>query len=298
MHPYLKATLKTLLAIATLVGVKFFCDFQTKGFRPHLIVSNLPNDPRWEVPELTEEEQQQVDTLLDQKFTFLGTGGWCYAFLGEDQTTVLKFYKHSHLLPSTIFREGITFDKLLFKSAPWPQNAPYFQEFNFKSCMLLYKEAKERTGLLYVHINKTENKHKPVILIDNVGVQHPIDLDKTEFIVQRKAQLLIPHLQQLMHDKKPEEAKRCIDNLLQCLLTFYQKGIRDYDKSIRKNFGFIGEYAISLDISSFGPDPSLKDPEEYRKEIALKTHRVARWLRKHEPELYIHYEKSLKNLSQ
>ncbi len=295
MHRYLKTALKCLAGAAALVGIKFFCDFQTKGFRPYLILSNLPNDPRWEVPALSTEEQKNVDALLDQKFTFLGTGGWCYAFLGEDQTTVLKFYKHCHLLPSTIRRE-FSFEKLLLRAAPWPENAPYFQEFNFKSCMLMYREAKERTGLLYVHLNKTEGKHKSVTLIDNVGVKHAIDLDKTEFVVQKKAELLVPHLQKLMDQQKCDEAKRCIDNLIECLHTFYQKGIRDYDKSIRKNFGFIGEFAVSLDISSFGPDPSLKDPGLHRKEIALKTHRVARWLKKHHPALHSHYENRLSTI--
>ncbi|MES2122617.1 MAG: hypothetical protein V4492_07570, partial [Chlamydiota bacterium] len=126
MHRYLKTALKCLAGAAALVGIKFFCDFQTKGFRPYLILSNLPNDPRWEVPALSEDEQK----------------------------TVLKFYKHSHLLPSTIRRE-FSYEKLLLRAAPWPENAPYFQEFNFKSCVLMYQEAKERTGLLYVHLNKT-----------------------------------------------------------------------------------------------------------------------------------------------
>ncbi|MBS0605169.1 MAG: hypothetical protein JSS60_09080 [Verrucomicrobia bacterium] len=286
---------KVLAAAAVFAGLQQFCESQTKGFRPYLIVSNLPNDPRWDVPPLAEEEKKRIDALLDQPFTFLGSGGWCIAFLGEDKKTVLKFYRHSHLRPSTILRE-FSFEKLLMKCAPWPQGAPYFQEFNFKSCALLYKEAKERTGLLYVHLNKTEGMHKPVTLIDNIGVRHTIDLDKTEFLVQKKAELLMPHIHRLAKEKKIEEAKRCLDDMIECLLAIYKKGARDYDHSLRNNFGYTEDGAVTLDLSSFGPDESLMKPGEYRKEIVVKTRRLSRYLDKNHHDLYIYFEGRLSEL--
>ena len=213
------------LALAPLsVGLYSFCLKQTHGFRPYLILSNLPNETRWEVPPLHAEEQKNIDKLLDQSFTFLGSGGWCFAFLGQDQKTILKFYKHSHLLLPSILKK-FSFKKLLLQSDPWPQHDPYFQEFNFKSCTLLYTQAKERSGILYVHLNKTQGKHKPVTLIDNIGIPHIIDLDKTEFVVQKRAHLLFQHLEDLSKQKKLDEAKQCIDDFLSCLLTLCKKGI-------------------------------------------------------------------------
>lgn len=287
--------LKFFLFILCFLSIGFFCHSQTKGFRLYRILSNLPNDPRWETPPLTPKEKEDLNNRLNQKFTFLGCGGWCFAFLGEDGETVLKFYKHSQFLPWEILRH-FSLDKLFLKSAPWPKNTPYFQEFNFKSCMLLYTQAKERAGLLYVHLNKTKGQHTPVTLIDNVGVSHQIDLDQTEFVVQKRATLLMPHLENLMKENKSDEAKKCIDDLFDCFLEFYAKGIRDLDKSLRNNFGFVGSYAIALDISSFGNDESLKNPSIHLKELSLKTHRLERWLRKYHPSLYIHYQSRVKQL--
>jgi len=281
--------------ILVFAGLHLFCQKQTQGFRPYLILSNLPNDPRWEVPSLSLEEQKRIDQLLDQPFTFLGSGGWCFAFLGQDQKTVLKFYRHSHFLPSSIFKD-FACKKLLLQSDPWPQDRPYFQAFNFNSCTLLYSEAKERTGILYVHLNKTQGKHKPVTLIDNIGIAHVIDLDKTEFIVQKKANLLFPHLQELSEQKKMDEAKQCIDDFLGCLLTLCQRGIRDNDRSLRYNFGFTEDGAVTLDLSSFEFDETLKSPGQYRKEIMNKTQRLSRFLRKYHPELYVHSEKKLSEI--
>ncbi len=284
------------LILSTLfTGLYLFCLKQTHGFRPYLILSNLPNEPRWEAPPLTDEEQKNIDKLLGQSFTFLGSGGWCFAFLGEDQHTVLKFYKHSHLLLSSFFKK-FSFKKLFLQSDPWPQNVPYFQEFNFKSCMLLYTQAKERSGILYVHLNKTQGKHKPVTLIDNIGIHHTIDLDKTEFVVQKRADLLFPHLQYLSKQKKMDEAKQCIDDFLNCLLTLCKQGLRDYDHSLRNNFGFIDEKAVTLDLSSFDYDETVKNPSNYKKEIINKTQRLSRFLRKYHPELYSHSEKRLNEI--
>ncbi len=288
---------KVFVLSIVFTSIYFFCDTQTKGFRPYLILSNLPNDPRWEVPPLSPEEQRKIDTLLDQPFSFLGSGGWCYAFLGQDQKTVLKFYKHTHLCLSEILKD-FSFQKLLLKSPPLPKDSPYFQNFPFSSCMLLYHAAKKRTGLLYVHLNKTEGKHKTVTLTDNIGIQHTIDLDRTEFIVQKKAELLIPHIHHLAEENKMEDAKHSIDDMLDCLLTFYKKGIRDYDQGMRKNFGYTEDGAITLDLSSFGIDDSLTMPEKYRVEIALKTKRLDHYLKKYQPELYPYFQKRLDDITQ
>lgn len=280
------------LSCGVITGLYFFCESKTCGFRPYLILSNLPNDPRWDMPELTPEEQKNVETLLNQRFRFLGSGGWCFAFLGEDRKTVLKFYRHTHLGPLEIAK-NFSFQKLLLKSPTLPRDSSYFQEFTFNSCALMYREMKERTGLLYVHLNKTEGKHKPVTLIDNIGVQHVIDLDKTEFVLQKRADLLIPHIHALASQNKMSEAKACLEDILLCLRQIYQKGIKDHDTSLRNNFGFTDQGAIALDLSSFGQDLTLQNLDTYQSVIRIKTKRLSHYLKKYQPELYAHFEQKL-----
>ena len=277
------------------VGLHFFCEKQTEGFRPYMILSNLPNDPRWETPPLTGEEKKEIDRLLDQPFTYLGKGGWCFAFLGKDKKTILKFYRHTHFLPGALWNP-FSWKKLLLKSPRLPAGTPYFQEFNFKSCALLCKRAKERTGLLYTHLNKTEGVHKPVTLIDPLGIEHTIDLDETEFLVQKRAELLFPHLDKLAKKGKTPQAKHSIDDFLRLLLMLYKEGIRDYDHSLRNNFGFTDDGAIALDLSSFGPDETLKHPGEYKKEIIVKTQTLGRFLRKNHGDLHLYFEERLKEI--
>lgn len=291
----IKKILTVLAAAMVIFGLSYFCKTQTKGFRTYFILSNLPNEPRWEAPPLSQAEQSHIDSLLDQPFTYLGSGGWCYAFLGEDQKTVLKFFKHEHFFLSTILR-NFSFNKLLMQSSPWPKETPYFQEFNFKSCTLLYKEAKERTGLLYLHLNKTKGLHKPVRLIDNIGVRHTIDLDKTEFVVQKRAELLFDHINRLAKEQKIETAKHSLDDMIDCLLTLFKRGARDLDLSLHNNFGYTEDGAITLDLSSFELDESLKSPGNYRKELIVKTRWLSRFLNKNHPDLYTHFENRLSEI--
>ncbi len=284
---------KLALVAAIFMGLQKFCHKQTRGFRLHWILSNLPSDPQWEVPPLAEEEQKKVNALLDQPFTFLGVGGWTFAFLGQDKKTVLKFYRHTHFRPNQLFK-NFSFKKLLLQSDPLPENAYYFQNFNFQSCCNLYSLVKERTGILYVHINKTEGKHKPVTLYDNIGVRHIIDLDKTEFIVQKKAELVFPHLEKLAKEKKYDEVKHCIDEMFDCLLALGKMGLRDCDLSLKNNFGYTEDGAVTLDLSSFVIDEELKKPGQYRKEIMYKMYKFAHILRKHyPPELSEHCERRI-----
>ena len=281
----LKKIIKSLLLVALFTSLYFFCESKTQGFRLYQILSNLPNDPRFEVPY---QDVTEVNKKLDQSFTFLGSGGWCYAFLGEDQTTVLKFYKHTHLKLPTLIKE-CCWSKLLFKSPLWPKEKSYPQELNFNSCILLLTQAKERTGLLYVHLNKTQGLHNEVTLIDPIGVKHTIDLDTTEFVVQTKAELILPHLNALMQKGEIKTAKVCIDEIIACLHEFNKQGIRDLDLSFRNNFGYINNKAIALDLSSFVLDPT---PQEIR----TKTKRLEHFLKKYHPELHAYYQERIQQV--
>lgn len=287
----IKPLLLIFLFIASSLGLYLFCEAKTHGFRLYQILSNLPNDPRWEVPPLSELAQAEINKKLDQPFTFLGSGGWCYAFLGQDEHTVLKFYKHTHLELKACIKE-FSWKKFLLKSPRLPEGSSYFQELNFNSCILLYKQAKERTGLLYVHLNKTQGLHNPVTLIDPIGVKHTLDLDRTEFVLQTKAELILPHLNTLMEKGEVDSAKTCIKEIITCLAEFHQKGIRDLDRSFRNNFGYIEEKAVALDLSSFVLDPSSHASQDIRD----KTHRLERYLRKYHPVLHLYYQDCINQL--
>ncbi|HUD02052.1 MAG TPA: hypothetical protein VMR37_06970, partial [Rhabdochlamydiaceae bacterium] len=60
-----KRIITLTLLILSLVGVSYFCQAQTKGFRLQEILSDIPNNPAWEVAPLSAEHQKQVHQKLD-----------------------------------------------------------------------------------------------------------------------------------------------------------------------------------------------------------------------------------------
>ena len=285
--------LKLIGVVGIITAFYFFAEFQTQGFRYYHLISNLPHDPRWEMPSLEPDQLGEINQRLDQPFTFLGSGGWCYAFLGQDQKTVIKFFKHSHLYPKNILKD-FSFQKLLMKSPE--SNRYYFHPFNFTSCKLLYTHLQEQSGIYYLHLNKTTDIHPTITLYDNIGVRYTIDLNQTEFIVQEKAELIFSHIQKLTEQEDPTQAYQAVDAMVDCLLLMYQKGLRDTDNGLRNNFGFIGDQPVTIDLSSWVFDETIKQPSHYKKEVIIKTRRLSRWLEKYHPHLHEHLENRLCNI--
>lgn len=294
-----KNIITALIGVLVLLGIYFFCEQKTLGFRFHEILSSIPDDPRWDMPVLNEEQKAQIDALLGQTFTLMGKGGFCYAFLGEDQKTVLKFYTHTYLQPVSLWKDfkNISWDKLLLRRCIDPKALTPYLEFAFKSCTLLFTQAVEKTGLIYMHLNKSEALRSPVVLIDKIGVRHTIDLNQTEFVLQHRATILIDYIDEQMLEYRIDNAQRAIDNYLNCLLALCQLGIRDLDRGFRNNYGILEDgTVVAFDVSSFVEDFSLKCPGSYKKEIVLKTYNLAKWLKKHHPDLLTYYDEKLAHL--
>ena len=93
-----------------------------------------------------------------------------------------------------------------------------------------------------------------------------------------------------------EEAKRSLDDMIECLLTLFKRGTRDLDLSLHHNFGYTEDGAITLDLSSFEIDESLKKPGNYRKELIVKTRWLSRFLNKNYPDLHVYFENRLSEI--
>ncbi|HEY2811522.1 MAG TPA: hypothetical protein VGJ00_09075 [Rhabdochlamydiaceae bacterium] len=290
MKKWLKSASKYLILILFLWGICLFCEWKTQGFRPYRLLSNLKKDPCWDTPALSTEEKSQIEPLLFQKFTYLGRGSFCYAFLGEDQKTVIKFFAHPRL---SLLELGKNFvwEKLLLKTAMGPAAiAPHFI-FCFHSCKLLYTQAKKETGLLYVHLNRTSHLQKHATLVDKIGIAHEIDLNQTHFVLQQKAELLTHYIARSVQENHREDAKCAIDKYLECLRTLCQHGLRDLDRSFKNNYAILPNGAvIAMDISSFTEDPHLQRPAHYKKEILLKSQNLSGWLKRRYPDLFAYYD--------
>jgi hypothetical protein len=279
--------LKTVIfSLVVFVAVERFCHKHTRGFAMQKIFSQLPAGE--EEFSLFDADYAHIDMVLAQPFTFLHSGGQCYAFISQDGTTVLKLFKQHHLrwwhllhaLPLPHFFEPLRAKQL--------QKMEHYSPLFLESCTIAYRDFKEQSGLIYLHLNKTHHFNRKATLIDPLGIAHTLDLDNTQFALQKNAQLCYPKFRQLVQEGNLADAKICIDSLFNLIRDRARKGIKDRDPHIRKNIGFIGNQAIEIDIGSFtkgAPDPLCSDWTKI-------TRRLHAYLTKHNTELS-HYLNSL-----
>lgn len=267
---YVKYTLFFLLA----VGVERFCYQQTAGFRESKILSTLDHEEKWDTEPLTEEKKGQLNAILDQPFYYAGHGGTSYCFASKDGNYVIKFFKHQHLkedswiskvtLPSFLEERRQKFLKKKEKEKTHKR-----RDFLFTSFLLAGERIPEETGIIHLQLNKSKDFARTLTLYDKIGVQHKIPLDQTEFVLQRKAEMIFPYLYRLIDAKQTDEAKRAIDSLFVNLQTRCSKGLADRDPHLSINFGYIDGKAVEIDIGSFSIDEGLQDRTRQKEVISV-----------------------------
>ena len=277
--------LKVAFGIWAFFQVSAFCEKQTDKFRLTRIFSTLQHDARWETTPLSEVQSKEVDAILSQKYTYLGSGGQCYAFLSEDGKSVIKFFKHHRrTLPAWI------------KILPLPIQLAVKREKrlrakegkllrDFASYKLSFERLKQETGVIFVHLNKTSHLNKQLMIVDKLNIEHKLSLDDVEFVLQKKADLVYPHIKELVKKNDQEGAQKAIRSIVELIVSRCQKGVFDEDPRIHRNFGFIEDNALIIDVGRLIHDPERKKPEVYIKDLHKITARFKAWLTEKHPTL-------------
>jgi hypothetical protein len=270
-----------------------FCHKQTGGFTLWKIASDHSFHPEWDIDTLPQEQQAEVDRLLAQPYRFFSYGGQSYIFLSEDGTTVLKLFKHHHMRSfSWVDRlpHHLSVTKLIKQLTLIPrEKLPRF----FGSCTLAYDLFKERTGLIYLHLNKTSHLKRKLTLIDKLNISHQIDLDQTDFALQKKAELPYDRFRRLKKEGNLADAERSLSSLLGLIVERCAQGIEDQDPNIRRNCGFLDGKAIEIDLGSYSRNEALKSPEIGRQTLLRQTRRLEQWILKTYPELHPHFQQEI-----
>jgi hypothetical protein len=230
-----------ILILILILGVGFFTYRKittTPGFSEGKISSSLPPQTQWAIPAPSTDEAQKLKTIFSSRFKFLGEGAQAFAFESEDGKYVLKFFKMRRFTPSLEDYLCPHVVRRRLKNLRWVFNG-------YKTA---YDHFRKDTGLLFIHLAKTTHLQKTVIVTDEKGKEHTIDLDTTEFILQEKAELLFTHLAKLYQSGDHQKADKAISDVLELVRRRVDKGYADRDKAVSNNFGFVGDRPIQLDI--------------------------------------------------
>lgn len=257
----------------------------TDGFSIANISSDFAYQPDWEVRPLSTLEKVEVDQALNQEYRYLGKGCQSYVFLSSDGHYVVKFFKYQRfrLQPWIAFLPGFDFVEN-YRQAKLKKKWEKLNVF-VTSWKIAYDHLKTEAGLLWVHLNKTEDLHKRLVIYDKMGFKHILELDQMEFCLQRRAEPLNSVLVAYKAEGQLAQAQQLMSNLLQLMLSEYQRGLSDNDHALLQNTGVVNHHPIHIDVGQFLQNEKFKDPAFYRQDLFTRTYRLHEWLKQNYPEL-------------
>lgn len=284
MKSFINKCLIGLLVVAAIVGVERLSHTLTDGFSYPNITSSLPYNPKWDIT-FEPEDLLELETALDQPFSYLESGSQSYVFISEDNNYVLKFFKHKRWRMNPLYEKLPLPRKFAEKRDRWKRKKKETVASTFGSCKIAYTTFKNETGVIFVHLNKNTPFDHTVILKDRIGLKHHIQLEDVEFVVQKKAIPTGEYLLSLKEEGKTQEAQKALKELLAFTEMRAKKGFSDKDPHLIRNFGFINGKAVELDIGGFHRDPKKNLEYFYNHEVKKIHHKLLPWLQENYPEL-------------
>jgi hypothetical protein len=276
------------VAICYGVGRLYF--HLSAGFSIDNISSDFSYNPEWNVRDLTKRETESLNDAINQTYTYFGKGCQSYAFLSQDGEYVIKFFKCQkfRLLPWLAYAPPLP-AIVQYRNEKMGEKREKLNEFA-KSWKTVFENLKDETALVYVHLNKTQHLKKTLVILDNMGISHSLDLDQMEFCIQRRGEMLCSVLLNLKKEGKLRQAKTLVDNLLNLVLSEYHRGFADNDHALMQNTGVTQGLPIHIDVGQFFRDDDVKNPAIHHQELYTKTYYFHSWLRENYPEVAVFLE--------
>lgn len=285
MRKYLKSLTIICLSVLLIYGTGRLYYAVTAGFTISNITSDFPYNEKWATDALSSSERDQLKQILSQKFKYLGKGCQSYVFTSDDGKYVLKFVKYQRFRPQAWLDYFESIPIINHYRLGKIEKKQKKLDMLFSSWKVAYEHLKPETGLVYVHLNKFNDLQKMLTIHDKMGLEHRLNMDDMEFLLQKRANMLCPTVSNFMQKGQIVEAKELIDNLLNMILSEYSRGLADNDHALMQNTGAIGTMPVHIDVGQFVIKPEISNPDVYKQELFSKTFKFRMWLTKHHPEL-------------
>ena len=279
----MKRLVKIFLFALLVWGVERLCYRATDGFALVNVYAPSGDNSQWKRLDSPDLE------LLNQTYHYLDCGSQSYVFVSDDGKTILKLFKFQHM------RTPPLLDFLPSKGKPGLKRAKKREvlEKIFTSYSITYDFLREETGLLYLHLAKTDHLKQKLTIIDKIGRHHTLDLDDVEFILQKRGTLAYDAITSWMEEGAREKAEEGIRNLLNLAANRCHAGIFDKDPDFSTNFGFINETPFQIDFGRLSLLEEEKNPKIYGPEMIRITRDFEGWIEKNHPALLDSFRKEL-----
>lgn len=266
----------------------------TDGFSIGNISSDFAFRPELEVEPLSGDQEAELIDALNRSYRYLGKGCQSYVFVGDDGKYVIKLFKYQRyrLLP------WLAYFPPLPAMTKYKEQKLKIKNLELEKFLTSWKIAcdhfKEEAGLLYVHLNKTTSLGKSLTIYDKLGFKHVLDLDRTEFCIQKRVRTVKEALSDYKQSGDLESARDLLSRMIEMIVSECSRGIVDNDQAFMQNTGVAGGKPVHIDVGQFGFDESYKTPAACGQELFTKMFHLRNWLRDFDPELYDFLDRQLR----
>ena len=282
----MKELIKFFILSVFFLGTERLWHRATDGFALNNVYAPQGENSKWERLEFPNP------SLLNQTYYYLNSGSQCYAFISEDQKTILKLFKFQHMRTPPLLNIFPSKGKLGKKRTKKRE----VLEKTFESYSIAYDFFRKESALLFIHLTKTDHLKQKLTIVDKIGKRHTLDLDKVEFILQKRGTLVYDTLADWMKKGEKEKAEKGIADLLNLVLNRCLCGIFDKDPDFKTNFGFIEETPFQIDVGRLTLSEKEKHREIYRSEMIRITRQFEEWIALNYPDLLGSFQRSLNEI--
>ncbi len=225
---------------------------------------------------LQKKRADPLPACINQPFFYLGKGSQSYVFESSDGQYVLKFFRMNRYRVAQI-----VYIPPFFKEMQEEKRVVKQKKLDdlFTSCHIAFKRLAKQTAIVYLHLEESANLNQKVLIHDALSRPYLIDLDKTPFIIQKKAVPLYVYLEGLIKEKKTSEVCVALIDLKNLLISRFERQVSDHDPVIEKNAGYLLDgRPIFMDIGQFYLSEKISSPSAYRQEGAGVLRKLKIWL--------------------
>lgn len=131
-----------------------YCRMASDGFAILRISHNLPKDPKYKPPSLSNAEKEELASIFAQKFHYVGCGGQSYAFASDDGEYILKFFRfYHHRIPIWLDKMPL-FGNLKNKRDSFKRMHENKLQRLLASLLITSTTLKEQSGVIYLIFKK------------------------------------------------------------------------------------------------------------------------------------------------
>ncbi|MFA6501471.1 MAG: hypothetical protein WCT85_01655 [Parachlamydiales bacterium] len=277
----------SLVLIILAVVIKSWVFF-TFSFRIDKIEPNEFFQNHWNVKL---KVNPQIKGVLDQKYKLFNKGRQSFVFISDDNKYVIKLIRfHRYSDPFFVkFLDSLKISNNHMNKLKNEINTSYQETMN--SYKIAYEQLSDETATIYVHLDKTRVFDKKLQVVDRLGQNHYLDLDKLGFVIQKKAEPFDLKIQKTQDDRKA--TRKLIESFFYNLSSIYKKNVFNNDRHLVQNLGIIDDQIVEIDIGRFAIDERLEQRDFLQKESAHYTYYLRKWILKNIPEHVQFFDREL-----